>query len=971
MSPSASPHPVSPPTTEAQPSGSSTNTSTAPCIPPENAWAEPDDTVFGWFETPADGLSPLEAVRRLSACGPNALRAVEPVSIWRILIDQMRSLVVLLLVAAAVVSLLFGDVIEAGAIAVVLLLNTVIGFGMEWRAVRSMEALREFDRVDATVRRGGRVQSVAATELVPGDIVLLNEGDMVSADLRLSEASRLRVDESALTGESVPVDKQETPVSPDAPLAERTCMVYKGTAVTSGSGEGVVTATGMHTELGEISELATTADEGRTPLEQRLSDLAKSLVVIVLGLVVVIAGLGVARGEDLVMMVEMGIALAVAAIPEGLPVVATIALARGLRRMARRNALVRRLSSVETLGSTTVICTDKTGTLTENRMTVERLVLPGRGLGGLGMRPNEADMQIERLDTSPHTEATPDGAVVDAPSKRSNEGNQPDALLQLATWVSALCTTARLDASDPNRVIGDPMEGALLQFAATLGTDPTALNDRFPETGRVAFDRSTQMMANLHATDGDTLVLVKGAPEAVLEACVAEAVPGRDPRESLTTADPDAYGSDAYGSRENRLDGNRSDWRKAWLGENEAMASNGLRILGLAAKMEADASPDDAYSGLYFIGLIGLVDPPRSDVAASISACQRAGIEVVMVTGDQPATATYIARAVGILPADPSDGPDAPAIHGRDFANELDDRTCQNTAPVFARVTPKQKLQLIDFLQAKGHVVAMTGDGVNDAPALKRADIGVAMGQRGTQVARESADVVLQDDAFATIAVAVEEGRTIFTNIRAFVRYLLSCNVGEIMVIGVAALAALPLPLLPLQILFLNLVTDVFPALALGMSESETDVMNDAPRPPDEPILTAAHWWRIAEYGAVFTISVLGVLLAALHLLSLSSEQAVTASFLTLAFGQLAHVFNMRSPEASPIRNTVVQNPYVWGAIVLCTLLLLLAVHLPILANVLSITPLPMGGWLLVAGGSLVPLVIGHARLALHAWRHS
>lgn len=960
MSPSASPYPASPPTTDAQPSGSSTDTSTAPCTPPENAWAEPADTAFGWFGTPADGLSPSEAVRRLSACGPNALRAVDPVSIWRILVDQMRSLVVLLLVAAALVSLLFGDVIEAGAIGVVLLLNTVIGFGMEWRAVRSMEALREFDRVDATVRRGGDVQSIAATELVPGDVVLLNEGDVVGADLRLSEVSRLRIDESALTGESVPVDKEETPVSPDAPLAERTCMAYKGTAVTSGSGEGVVTATGMQTELGEISELATTADHGRTPLEERLSDLAKSLVVIVLGLVVVIAGLGVARGGDLVMMVEMGIALAVAAIPEGLPVVATIALARGLRRMAGRNALVRRLSSVETLGSTTVICTDKTGTLTENRMTVERLVLPGPGPI---LRHEEAGVDIERRGARLPSSGTDENSAVAQPRGVDGE-NQPDALLELATWVSALCTTARFDANDPDQVIGDPMEGALLQFAATLGTDPAVLGDRFPASGLVAFDRSTQMMASLHstddATDGETLVLVKGAPEAVLAACTAEAVPGRDPLAPLVGPANAPSGPDEQDA----------GWREAWLAENEAMASDGLRVLGLAAKLEPDASTDNAYTGLYFIGLVGLVDPPRSDVAASIAACQRAGIEVVMVTGDQPATATYIARAVGILPADPSDGPDAPAIHGRDFEDELDERSRKITAPVFARVTPKQKLQLIDFLQAKGHVVAMTGDGVNDAPALKRADIGVAMGQRGTQVARESADVVLQDDAFATIAVAVEEGRTIFTNIRAFVRYLLSCNVGEIMVIGVAALAALPLPLLPLQILFLNLVTDVFPALALGMSESETDVMKDAPRPPDEPILTAAHWWRIAEYGAVFTISVLSVLLAALHLLSLSGEQAVTASFLTLAFGQLAHVFNMRSPEASPIRNTVVQNPYVWGAIVLCTILLLLAVHLPILANVLSIAPLPLGGWLLVAGGSLVPLVIGQARLALHAWRH-
>jgi Ca2+-transporting ATPase len=848
-----------------------------------------------------------------------------------ILRNQVESLVVLLLVAAAVVALLFGEIVESAAIGVVLVLNTAIGFGMEWRAVRSMEALRSLGQVPATVRRSGRVRRISAQDLVPGDLVLLEEGDVITADLRLTTTSNLQVDESPLTGESVPVEKSEAAVAADTPLPDRASMVYKGTSVTRGSGEGVVVATGMDTELGAISALVAEADDDATPLEDRLDELGRSLVVVVIVLVAAIVAIGAASGRDAMLMVEMGIALAVAAIPEGLPVVATIALARGLRRMARRNALVRRLSSVETLGATSVICTDKTGTLTENRMSVEKLLLPdsdaAEGIGTVTLRADDEEEQASGTVSS-------DGAASGA--------GPAGGSLQLAAWVAALCTTAHLDPSNPDEVVGDPMEGALLRFGHRQGV-PTDAEEAYPERHRIAFERATKMMASIRETGDGAVVAVKGAPEAVLDASATEIVPD---------------GEDVFALlRNDRPQSLASDRREQWLAANQAMAAEGLRVLGLAAKPVSDAEgerldAEAAYRDLAFVGLIGLVDPPREDVRASIQGCHRAGIRVVMVTGDQPETARYIARAVGLVDAD-----DVPVVEGRDL--ESGDEKEAVDADIYARVTPEQKLTLIDRIQAGGSIVAMTGDGVNDAPALKSADIGVAMGRRGTQVAQEAADVVLQDDAFSTIVAAVEEGRTIFANIRAFVRFLLSCNVGEVMIVGTAAFAGLPLPILPLQILFLNLVTDVFPALALGMGEAERDVMSDPPRPKEEPVLTRRHWAGIAGYGALFTVSVLGVLFLAQGMLAFDATAAVTASFLTLAFGQLVHVFNMRSPGSGLVRNVVVQNPYVWGAVALCTALLVLSVYVPALAGVLSLTPLPTEGWMLVGAGSLFPLLVG------------
>ena len=892
-------------------------------------WAKEVGTVQDILETGSEGLRDEEARRRRDRYGPNVLRQVEAVPLWVILRNQVESLVVLLLVAAAVVALLFGEIVESAAIGVVLVLNTAIGFGMEWRAVRSMEALRSLGQVPATVRRNGRVRRISAEDLVPGDLVLLEEGDVITADLRLTTTSNLQVDESPLTGESVPVEKSEAAVADDTPLPDRASMVYKGTSVTRGGGEGVVVATGMDTELGAISALVAEADDDATPLEDRLDELGRSLVVVVIVLAAAIVAIGAASGRDPTLMVEMGIALAVAAIPEGLPVVATIALARGLRRMARRNALVRRLSSVETLGATSVICTDKTGTLTENRMSVEKLLLPDPDAEGeIGTVTLRADGEEEQASGP----ASSDGAAFDAAGA--------DGSLQLAAWVAALCTTAHLDPSNPDQVVGDPMEGALLRFGHRQGV-PTDAEEAYPERHRIAFERATKMMASIRETGDGAVVAVKGAPEAVLDASTTEIVPdGEDVFDLL---------------RDDRPQSLASERREQWLAANQALAAEGLRVLGLAAKPVSDADgeameAEAAYRDLAFVGLIGLVDPPREDVRASVQGCHQAGIRVVMVTGDQPETARYIARAVGLVDAD-----DAPVVEGRDLGGETE----AVDADIYARVTPEQKLTLIDRIQAEGPIVAMTGDGVNDAPALKSADIGIAMGQRGTQVAQEAADVVLQDDAFSTIVAAVEEGRTIFSNIRAFVRFLLSCNVGEVMIVGTAAFAGLPLPILPLQILFLNLVTDVFPALALGMGEAERDVMSDPPRPKEEPVLTRRHWAGIAGYGGLFTVSVLGTLFLAQGMLSFDATQAVTASFLTLAFGQLVHVFNMRSPGSGLVRNVVVQNPYVWGAVALCTALLVLSVYVPALAGVLSLTPLPVEGWMLVGAGSLFPLLVG------------
>ncbi|PRX10044.1 UNVERIFIED_ORG: Ca2+-transporting ATPase [Martelella mediterranea] len=847
--------------------------------------------------TPETGLSQAEAARRLKSHGANRLRRQKPRSAVAILLHQFRSVIVWLLAAAAMVSLMLGDHAEAVAIAIVLLLNSAIGFFTELRAARSMEALFKIAEVRTRVRRDGLIRMVDARDLVPGDVVLLEGGDVVTADLRLTEASHLEADESVLTGEAAPVVKSPGPVAEQTILAERTPMVFKGTAITQGAGEAIVAATGMATELGRISKLVETAEAQSSPLEVRLERLGRVLIWLTVILAAGTALAGVLRGHALADMVQTGVALAVAAIPEGLPVVATLSLARGMWRMARRNALIRRLSAVETLGATTLILTDKTGTLTENRMTVVRVLLED------GEFPPDAD----------------------------------DAVVRLALKTGAHCTTGELEHG-PEGGTGDPMELALLRTADAAGL---ALSEE--RLAYHAFEPARRMMATVHTEPDGAFFAVKGAPEAVINACGQ--VLGPDGPRNLSEAE-------------------KSDWNR----RNARVAGEGLRTLGLAMKIESDAEAEP-YDGLTLIGLVCFADPLRANVPPAIAACRQAGVRVVMITGDHAATASRIASDAGIG-QDGSTVIEGHELDGLDPSGTAEDgRARLRAAEVFARIAPETKLTLVDFHQQDGQVVAMTGDGVNDAPALKKADIGIAMGLRGTQVAREAADMVLKDDDFATIVEAIRLGRVIFGNIRKFIVYLMSCNLAEVLVVALAVGAGLPAPLLPLQILYLNLVTDVFPAFALGLGQGDGREMQRRPRDPSEPIVGRSDWLWIAGLGVAQTIATLAAFMLAPYMLGLSVDQAVTVAFLTLALAQLWNVFNVRAPGTRLIANDVTRNPFIWGALALCLLLIGAALWLPELSSVLRLSAPGMGGLALAAAASLLPLLFGQARLAIAARR--
>ena len=876
-------------------------------------WAQNAQQVLEELGVSRDnGLNDAEINLRRGQHGPNQLRQIRKTTVWKLVYAQFKSLIVALLAAAAAVSFVFGDVVEGFAIGSVILINAAIGFVTEWRAVRSMEALRELSRVSVKVRRDGQAQNISAEDLVPGDIVLLEAGDIVAADLRLLEASKLQANESALTGESAPVSKSIKSVEADAEISDRKCMLFKGTTVTRGSAEGVVVATGMGSQLGEISAMVEEAKEEITPLEKRLDRLGRKLVWVTLGIVVVMAVSGILVGKDSYLMIETAIALAVASIPEGLPIVATMALARGMWRMAQRNVLVNRLSAVETLGATGIICTDKTGTLTENRLTVVRYAF------------ESGDVLVESSSEGEPSVFSSNGNTIDP---------DDDPVLRTALEVGALCNNASIREGGEEEQVGDPLEVALLRAAALAEVTRSELVRKLPEEREEAFDADVKMMATIHRQGSTFRVAVKGAGEAVLK--VSKRIMTSQGTREISEED-----------------------HQRWQKRNIEMAEDGLRVLALATKTveRAETSP---YEDLTLIGLVGLLDPPRHDVRDSIKQCRKSGIRVVMVTGDQPETALNVAHAVGLL----DEGVDAHVVLGRRLQDpeSLSDKEIKEIrgATIFARVSPKQKLTLITIHQQSGAIVAMTGDGVNDAPALKKADIGVAMGQRGTEVAREAADMILKDDAFSSILGAVRHGRVIFDNIRRFVVYLMSCNFSEILVVGVASVAQMPLPILPLQILFLNLVTDVFPALALGMGEGDPQVMERRPRDPSEPVLAKRHWQIIAGYGVLITASVLSAFWIALEVLQMDAEHAVTVSFLVLAFAQLWHVFNMRGRGTTLFRNDVVRSLYVWGAIGLCVLLLMAAVYMPGLSDVLKLSHPGAKGWLVVVGMSAVPLLVG------------
>ena len=855
-----------------------------------HAW--PVEEVLTALHATRSGLSGAEAARRLRQYGLNRLDPAPPVSALRILRDQLAGIVVVLLIVAGVVSLLLGDRIEAVAIAAVLAINTLIGFVTEFRARRAMEALLHLDSSRASVIRDGQLRIVAAETVVPGDIVRLDAGERVPADARLLGAAEFQTDEAALTGESLPVSKRsDERLRDETPLAERRTMAYKSTMVASGTALAVVTATGASTEIGRVGTLVAGVEERRTPLEVRLDALGRRLAWMAIGVAALIAILAAIQGAPLGLVLEMGIALAVAAVPEALPAVATIALAVGVHRMARRHALVRRLPAVEALGSTTVICTDKTRTLTTGLMTAVRL--------------STLELDI-RLD---------DATASSEPRVKS------------ALEAAALASRPQPIVPDSQRR-GDPVDRAILTAAQRAGIDREALVDRRPEAGSVPFSSQRKLMASFHKVDERVVVYAKGAPRQILELCESVSIAGHPvPLESAR--------------------------RRQLSALNETLAGSGLRVLAVAQGESGDPTVAGVRA-LTFLGFIGLADPPAPGVKDTIVRLRRAGLRTLMLTGDQRATAEAVGRELNLVDDDHAilDAPEIDRLTEAQLAARLKE------VSGFSRITPEHKLMLVTALQARGDIVAMLGDGVNDAPALRQADVGVAMGVRGTDVAKEASAIVLQDDRFETVAAAVEEGRIIFDNIRKFVFYLFSCNLAEILVLFVAALSGLPVPLLPLQILWLNMVTDTFPALALALEPGDRQVMNRPPRDPQEALLSGRFLWRVAFYGLLITASTVGA-----YALSLDDgeDTARTIAFMTLACAQILHLGNARSDDAVLRPGRAVANPFALAAVAASVVLQFVAVGYAPLARVLRVSSLDPADWSVVLALAAMPAVVGQA----------
>jgi len=865
------------------------------------------------------GLSNAEAARRLTQYGPNTLAQAQGLSAVAIFVHQFKSLIVVLLIAATVVAFALGENIEAVAILVVIVLNAAIGFLTEWKAQRTLSALQKQTVPVAHVVREGAERQIAAAALVPGDLIVLAAGARVPVDGRIVESARLQIEEAALTGESQAVTKA-TDAQPDtnAALGDRLNMAFMGTTITDGRGRLLVTVTGARTEMGKIGVLIDEASSQATPLEQKLAQLGRLLIVIVLGLCAVIVLAGWLRGNSFLYMLEVGISLAIAAVPEGLPAVVTMTLALGMQRMARMRALVRRLPAVETLGSTTVICTDKTGTLTKNEMTVRAFVLDRR------------QVEVTGTGYAPAGIFQNDGQPVDPRS---------DAQLALALRIGALCNDAKVERTGGHdTVLGDPTEAALIVAAEKAGMSPAALQPDFPRVGELPFDSTTKRMVTVHRTpQGQTVAFVKGSPGTLLAASSSEI--GAAGVALLTPDD-----------------------RRRWEEMNQRLASAALRVLGLAYRdLPEGYSEADFSQNLIFVGLVGMIDPLRIEAQAAIAVCREAGIRTVMITGDQQPTAVEIARQLGI-DRDPQ-GRTLRTVHARELTdlNASGWQRAVAEAAVFARVSPKHKLQIVEALQAQGHIVAMTGDGVNDAPALKQANIGVAMGIKGTEVAKETADMIITDDNFATIVGAVEQGRVIYANILRFVHYLFSCNFAEILTVFIAIMIGWPLPLGPLQILWLNMITDIFPALALAVEPSAPGLMKQAPRDPKESLLPPRFVGLIAWQGLLLAGVTLLTFFIGMRWYGAQGDglrHATTMAFMTLALAQVFHAFNTRSQRRSAFGPRLFTNGWLWGAVLVCLLLQAAAVYVPFLQTVLRTVSLTAADWGVIAACALAPVAV-------------
>lgn len=852
------------------------------------------------------GISSKDAAKRLLYYKQNEILIKEKQSKWIVLINQFKNPIIYILVLATLLAFLFQDWLEGIAIIIVIVITTAIGFFMELQARNTLEALQKISLkyLLSQVIRDGIIKEVKTTMLVPGDIIILERGDVIPADARIISVENLTIKEATLTGESNPVEKHSKKLlSAITPNISQNNMVFKGTTVLSGTGKAIVVATGMNTQLGKIQQLAIEAKKQHTPLEKKLNRLSKRLIYLTLVLTIFIVISGIIRGIDVLIMLQTGIALAVATIPEGLPIVATIALAHGMLQLSKKNVIIKQLGDVETLGATNVICTDKTGTLTEDEMKVQTLFVATQLIENVYSHEN---LFISKLKQSHDFEAL------------------------LLTGV--LCNDVQLTTQERH---GDSIDLSLLDFAERNGFNLKSIRNNNPVVIKIPFNTKDKLMITAHSnSDGDGYyIYMKGAFENVVTHCDM----------ILKNGLPEIF--------------NEKD---EWFKSVHNMASQGLRTLAFAFKKTASKpKKKDLFEHLTFIGIIGFNDPARKDVKPIIKSYKQAGIKVIMVTGDHPGTAKKIATDIGLL---------AP--------NTLEDKillgsACQKiekltnskreqflNASVFARVTPEQKIAIITFFQKNNNVVGMIGDGINDVPALRKADIGIAMGIRGTDAAREAADIILLDDTFKATKLAIKQGRIIFENIRQFVVYLLSSNFAEILSIGFAAILNLPSPLLPLQILFLNIITDIFPALALGLGKGEKDIMKLPPKDPKEPIMTPQLWRATIIYGVTISLAVLGITMYSYFVLKLHSNQVNNMGFFTLILSQLLNVFNMPKRYLSFFKNEITTNIWVWIAIVFCAFLTYMAYITPTVAEALSLLPISSEQFLIIGMFSASSLLL-------------
>jgi Ca2+-transporting ATPase len=895
------------------------------------------------------GLNREEAQKRLEKYGTNELKEQQGNTILDLIIQQFKSFLVIILVGAAAVSFLIGETVDAVAIIAIVILNTIMGVVQEARAEKALAALKKMSSPEAVILRDGKHVTVSSTELVPGDIVFLEAGNYVPGDIRLTESVNLNVNESSLTGESVPVDKKaDTVLEEDAPLGDQKNCVFMNTMISSGRGSGIVVRTGMDTEMGKIADMIQSYEKEQTPLQKNLDQLGRRLGILALAICGVILIFGVIRDTDVNLLFGEGIrpffrefqdrivelfmtavSLAIAAVPEGLPAVVTICLALGMRRMVKRNALIRRLPAVETLGSASVICTDKTGTLTQNQMTVQKGWVSGKkfSLTGEGYKP-EGKFKI-------------DGNVVNP---------EEDIEISLLLLGGLICNDANLEEGIDGEksgwnIIGDPTEGALVVSAAKAGMHKTEERKKWKRVREFPFNSERKRMTTIHeipadfdrnelpGADTEYAAFVKGAPDVVLEYSGKILKAGKVT--DLTEED-----------------------RQKITQVNEEMAEQALRVLAVAYRPVRDvpdeqADPDSIENDLIFAGLQGMIDPARPEVKDAVESARQAGIRTIMVTGDYKITAAAIGKAIGIL------RPEGKVLSGKEIDKLNDDEMIQavKDTDVFARVSPEHKVRIVDALRSAGSVSAMTGDGVNDAPALKRADIGVAMGITGTDVSKETAEMVLTDDNFASIVSAVEEGRTIYANIRKFVFYLLSCNIGEILTILGSMVAGIPIPLTPIQILWVNLVTDGAPALALSVEEGEPDIMKRKPRGVNESVINSEMLAGFAVQGVVIAAAVIAAFLLGRSFYTGSISHARSIAFAALVTAQIIRGFTVRSQYHSIFSIGFFSNKYMVMAVLSSVVLLLAVVYIPFLNGVFSTTPLTPRDWLIIlAFGLAAPI---------------